>query len=97
MVTLKWLPEALDDFDRLYLFLQSKDASAAKKAATCILRGADLLRQSPQLGRPMQNSPPQRELFVAFGAGAYVLRYRLENEQTVVVVRVWHSREDRTS
>ena len=33
--------------------------------------------------------------FVAFGAGAYVLRYIVEPEGAIVILRVWHSREDR--
>jgi hypothetical protein len=35
MAGLKWLPEALDDIQRLYDFLHKKDISAAKRAATC--------------------------------------------------------------
>ena len=31
---------------------------------------------------------------IPFGIGAYVLRYRIHDE-TVVVIRVWHSREVR--
>jgi hypothetical protein len=34
-------------------------------------------------------------LFVAFGAGAYVLRYRIDQAGSPVVIRVWHSRESR--
>jgi hypothetical protein len=32
-------------------------------------------------------------LFAAFGAGAYVLRYRQEESGQPVVIRVWHTRE----
>jgi hypothetical protein len=39
----------------------------------------------------MPNESDRRELFVAFGAGAYVLRYRFESEHKMVVIRVWHS------
>ena len=31
---------------------------------------------------------------IPFGAGAYVLRYRVHDD-TVVVIRVWHNREAR--
>lgn len=37
----------------------------------------------------------RRELPIPFAAGAYVLRYRLEDEQTVISIRVWQSREER--
>ena len=29
------------------------------------------------------------------GAGAYVLRYVVEPEGAIVIIRVWHSREER--
>jgi len=42
----------------------------------------------------MPDETGRRELFMAFGAGAYVLRYMPE-KTGVVVIRVWHSREER--
>jgi len=35
-----------------------------------------------------------REFFIPFGASAYLLRYRIHDD-TLVVIRVWHSREAR--
>lgn len=32
---------------------------------------------------------------ILHGAGAYVLRYMLEPDDTVVIIRVWHSKEYR--
>jgi plasmid stabilization system protein ParE len=96
MGRLKWLPEAIQDFERLYFFLLDKDVEAANKAASNILGGSNLLKTSPRIGRPMPDDGDRRELFIAFGAGAYVMRYKLEDENTVVVIRVWHSRENRS-
>jgi plasmid stabilization system protein ParE len=45
----------------------------------------------------MQDETGRRELFIPFGASAYVLRYMQEDKDTVVVVRVWHSREIRSN
>jgi toxin ParE1/3/4 len=95
MAKVTWLPEALGDVERLYIWLKNIDDQAATKATSCILRGAALLKTSPRIGRPMPDETGRRELFVAFGAGAYVLRYMLEDSGTVVVIRVWHSRENR--
>jgi plasmid stabilization system protein ParE len=92
---IKWLPEALVDVDRLYRFLLDKDPEAAARVAGHILEGARHLATSPRIGRPMPDDTGRRELFVAFGAGAYVLRYILEKEGTPVVIRVWHSKESR--
>ena len=98
MSEVKWLPEAVDDVNRLYEFLNSKDSEAAANAVGTILKGARLLRADPRLGRLMaddEDETERRELFVSFGAGAYVLRYRLADAMTVVIIRVWHSRENR--
>jgi plasmid stabilization system protein ParE len=89
-----WRERALEDIDRLYNFLFKKDVQAATKAAQVILRGSSLLEESPRLGRPMADGTGRRELFIPFGAGFYVLRYFLTSD-TVVIVRVWHGREDR--
>jgi plasmid stabilization system protein ParE len=91
----KWLPEAITDIDRLYDFLKGKDVEAAARSASCILEGARLLGTSPRAGRPMPDETGRRELSVAFGAGAYVLRYMFETEDTPVVIRVWHSKQIR--
>ena|SRR6185437_13543539 len=96
VAAVEWLPEAIADFHRLYEFLLDKDSNAAAHAASCILQGITLLKSTPRIGRPRADGIDSRELFVAFGAGAYVLRYVLENDSTVIVIRVWHSRENRS-
>ena len=95
MAKLKWLPEALEDVERLHEFLKGIDVQAANQCVEIILKGSKLLKSTPGLGRPMIDVPGGHELFMQFGASAYVLRYRLEGETTVVITRVWHSREDR--
>lgn len=95
MAKVKWLPEAVNDFERLYFFLLDKDAAAAQNAASKILRGIELLKVTPRVGRPMPDEDDRRELFLAFGAGAYVIRYKLESAQTVNIIRVWHNKEIR--
>jgi hypothetical protein len=59
------------------------------------LHGADFLGANPLVGRPMRDETDRREWFVAFGAGAHVLRYVVEPEGATVIIRVWHSREER--
>ena len=94
MSEIKWLPEALLDIERLYSFLHSKNPSAAIRAIQTIKEGGALLRASPALGRLMPDNTKRRELFISFGASAYVLRYILEHEETPVIIRVWHSKEN---
>jgi plasmid stabilization system protein ParE len=91
--TLKWLPEALEDLERLHGFLRDASPEAARRAAAAILAGADELEEHPRIGRPLEDG--RREWLIPFGVGAYVLRYRLDREDNPIVIRVWHSREDR--
>jgi plasmid stabilization system protein ParE len=95
MPALKWLPEALVDVERLYTFLNNKSPEAAANAGVAILEGAILLKTTPHIGRPMPDDTGRRELFMAFRAGAYVLRYMHEGSNSVVVIRIYYSREDR--
>lgn len=87
-----WLPEALDDIVRLRGFLEDKSHVAAKRAAQVLLEGARLLADHPEVGRPMHDGTGRRELFRPFGTGGYMLRYMIRN-QTVVIIRAWHTRE----
>lgn len=43
----------------------------------------------------MPDETGRRELVVPFGVRSYVLRYIIDNDGNVVILRVWHSREDR--
>ena len=61
-----------------------------------ILDGAQALIENPRMGRPMADDTGRREWFISFGAGAYVLRYMLDDEHAPVVIRVWHSLEQRS-
>jgi len=91
---LLWLPEAQGDIRRLFDHLLEKSPSAAARAVRAIQLGADRLLEFPEIGRPMEDDTGRRELFIPFGASAYVLRYRIHDD-TLVVIRVWHSREER--
>lgn len=89
-----WLPEALEDVQRLRLFLDDKNPTAAARAGLVLQDGAKLLARFPEAGYPMNDGTDRRELFLPFGASSYVLRY-LIGGQTAVIVRVWHGRENR--
>jgi plasmid stabilization system protein ParE len=87
-----WFEEAVQDIARLRLFLETKNPRAARRAARCILDGAKMLQHHPEAGAPMGDG--RRELFLPFGDSAYVLRYRLDGDD-VLIIRVWHGREQR--
>ena len=93
---LVFLPEVHGDIDRLYNFLKDKNPRSAQKAMLAIDEGIDMLLDNPFMGVRMENRPEYRQLFVPFGRDAYVLRHRVdESEDALVIVRIWHSREDR--
>lgn len=89
-----WLPEAGGDIQRLFDFLVERNPRAAECAVRTILHGAECLLQHPQMGARIDDDTDRRELFIAFGAGAYVSRYRIHYD-AIVVIRIWHSREAR--
>jgi plasmid stabilization system protein ParE len=95
MPALIWLPEALEDIGRLYDFLAEKNSPAAANAILCIQAAAVRLERFPELGAPMNDDSGRGQVFAAFGAGNYVLRYRLNQNGDPVIIRVWHRREAR--
>lgn len=84
-------PRALDDIERLIQWLLDVGAeSAAARAKLTIEAAIDSLEQFPERGAPRGRS--MRELLAPFGAGAYVLRYRV-GPNLVLIARIRHSRE----
>ena len=43
---------------------------------------------------PDEDCEAFRDLYAPFGRGGYTIRYRIK-QQTIIIVRVWHSREER--
>ena len=94
-MTIRWLPEARTDIVRLHTFLSQKNPHAATRAIHAIREGALILCASPEIGRPMNDTTGQRELFIPFASGNYVLRYIRDPDGVPVILRVWHNREQR--
>ena len=78
---------------RLVAFLSEKSSQAASRAAATLAASIEDLRQFPNSGRkgPADNI---RELIIRFGAGAYIVQYRVDPD-VILVTRVFHSRENR--
>lgn len=94
MRTIFWQKRSSADLDRLYLFLESKNPSAAMQAIATIKESALQLISHPHIGRPMRDGTERRDLLIPFGAGNYVMRYRLDGN-AIAILRVWHNREER--
>ncbi len=95
---IEWLPEATSDIARLRTFIKKENPRAAKKAGQRILGAVNLLIKNPKSGMPSQDEGCEgfRDLYAPFGMGGYTIRYRIK-QRSIIIVRVWHSREDRTN
>ena len=89
-----WLSSAIKDIERLRSFIKSENPRAAQRAAKRILEGVSLLQNNPEAGFPVENLVSYRELMLTFGTGEYIIRYRRETVDRVVIIRVRHSKEE---
>lgn len=87
-----WLDSAVNDVVRLREFIAKENPNAAKKAAEAIKEAAQRLIESPLIGKPIKDLPQYRDLLARFGAGGYVLRYRIHAE-IIYIVHIRHYRE----
>ena len=93
MPRLKWSQAALRDVARLHDFLAPKSRDAARRAVGAIRQGVKALGKHPEIGRPIEELPPEfREWVIEFGSGAYLAPYRYDGKE-VVILAVRHSRE----
>lgn len=93
MARLIWTPPALRDIVRLHSFLAPKNPDAARRAVRAIRRGVKALASHPEIGRPIDEMPPEfREWFIQFGESGYVALYRYDGE-LVAILAVRYGRE----
>lgn len=93
MSHLKWSQPALRDVARLHEFLAPKNRDAAKRAVGAIRQGVQALGRHPEIGRPVDELPPEfREWVIEFGNGAYLALYHYDGKE-VVILAVRHGRE----
>ena len=94
MFPVSWTPNAQRAMRRLRGFLLDKNnPGAAMRASKAIKKGALFLSENPYVGRKMDDMPPgYRRWFVRFGAGGYILLYRLYSDG-ISILSVKHSLE----
>jgi len=88
------------DLVRLRGFIAPHDPAAARRMAARIRAVVETITEHPLIGRPVvtpdgDTREDVRELPLPFGGSGYLLRYQVVAEE-VRVLRVWHSREDRS-
>jgi toxin ParE1/3/4 len=93
MRELVWLDSAVNDIARLRQFIIKENPEAAKRAAEAIKDAAARLIELPTVGKPVKDLPQYRDLLARFGAGGYVIRYRIHGE-IIYIVHIRHYREN---
>ena len=83
--------KAISDLKRLREFIAINNPENADKVASKIIRAINNLTIAPQLGKRLESfSKEVRELSI----GRFVFRYLVE-EEYVVILNIWHSKEIR--
>jgi len=87
---LQFTRAASRDLGRLRDFIAQHDPRAAARIGKRLVRSIRLLQGQPDLGQAVEALPGVRDLV----AGDYVVRYTHQDD-CVVILRIWHGREDR--
>ena len=97
MPQITFAPQAVHDLNRLRIFLNGKSPSIAQRALQKLLTSLKHLETHPELGRQVEDrSEEYRELIIPFGRNGYIAAYRY-TEVELIVLGIWHQREDRSS
>ena len=85
---------ALGSIERCRKFLHRKSPLAAQRAMQVIRQQIRVLTITPEIGRPMDDSPGVRELIIDFGDSGYLARYRyLAGQDAVHITAFRHQKE----
>ena len=87
-----WLPQVIDDLKRGREFLRLQNVQAAQRAVLAISKMAALLAANPRFGMMAREAPDFRDVVIPFGRRNYVLRYRIDGDD-IVIVALRHARE----
>jgi plasmid stabilization system protein ParE len=94
MSAIVWLPEALDDLNRVYAFLESKNPDAAARAVKAIFGAVDSLAENPLRCPQLRANPNRRKLRVFWGKRGYLIYFEIQDD-TVYIIQIWQGLEDR--
>ena len=94
-MTLEWSAAALADLDRFAIFLHERHPELAGIVAAEIRDKAKIVSEHPLIGHPIQGRPEFRELVLDVLNARYIFRYATDGKR-LVMLRVFHSREQRT-
>lgn len=86
-----WRPSALDDLARIVRHIAEENPIAARRIGRELLLAGDSLVVFPRRGR-RGRVPGTRELAAV---RPYIIVYRIEAEDVVTIIRVWHGARER--
>lgn len=89
---IEWTNKALMDLARLYDFLAPLNQNAAARLIQNLTKAPNKLLGNPRIGEKLDEFLPQEVRRILIGA--YEIRYEIR-EQTIYLLRVWHTREER--
>ena len=81
------------DLIRLAAFLEEFSSGTAEKGRSVLHTAIETLADMPERVNRVPGSD-YRDLIAPFGAAGYAVRFRIDAE-TVVILRIFHTREDR--
>lgn len=90
----EWSADALADLDRFAEFLHAHFPHLAALLGRDLIERAKLLAANPNLGQPIQGHSDYRQIIVRVLNAPYVMQYRVA-EDRIVILRVFHGKEDR--
>jgi plasmid stabilization system protein ParE len=90
-VNLKFTWSALNDLRRLHDFVATKNLQAASSTVTSLRKSINHLKDHPDMGIAIDEGGVRTWI-----AGEYVLHYQI-NEELLLILRIWHGRESRSS
>jgi plasmid stabilization system protein ParE len=89
---IKWTSKALSDLVRLYEFLAVKNRQAAVQTVQSLSAAPDRLLDQARIGEKLDEFDPREVRRIV--VGRYEMRYEIQ-ESIIIVLRIWHTREDR--
>ncbi len=85
-------PEVQEDFERIFEFVAARDPGSAVARIESIVAAIDILRTSPEIGRPPTKG--KRELIIGSGTNGFVALYVYAKEfDTVFILAIRGQRE----
>jgi plasmid stabilization system protein ParE len=85
---------ARQNIEKYYQFLVGLDAAVALRAVQSIYEGFLLLKDVPEIGRPVEDELYLRERVIVFGDSGYVVLYRYKNgDAKLLILTLRHQKE----